>query len=257
MSAVRDRSGGFDETGFAALARNEVGHFWFGPRNRLLLGLADKYFPEATSYLEVGCGTGFVLSAFASARRWDSIMGVDMHQEGLLHAQQRVGADVVLRRADAGCLRDLGISADLVGAYDVLEHIEDDDETIRAIFSIILPGGGFIATVPQHPFLWSAADDMGRHVRRYCSGELERKLVRAGFQLIFSTSYTALLFPLLFASRVRAAEGRKLIRREMEPSKGVNALLRSVLHAEVSASLAGLRWPVGGSRVVVARKPSL
>ena len=114
-----------------------------------------------------------------------------------------------------------------------------------------------IISVPQHPWLWSTADDLAYHQRRYRRGGLEAKLVAAGYEIVFSSSYTALLLPLMAASRLKArlmpSKGTQDVSREFAVSPAVNAVLKALLLAEVRLTLAGVRWPAGGSRVVVAR----
>ena len=58
---------GFKPEYFASLAQLEAGNFWFRSRNALIVWALRKYFPAARSFLEVGCGTGFVLSGIARA----------------------------------------------------------------------------------------------------------------------------------------------------------------------------------------------
>ena len=110
--------------------------------------------------------------------------------------------------------------------------------------------------MPQHPSLWSAADEAAIHVRRYARGELEHKLAERGFSVLLSTSYNCLLLPLMAASRwfARDVDPTQAQSREMTVSPILNGALRSILHGEVTATLAGMRWPIGGSRVVVAVK---
>ena len=163
----------FDPAAFAQLAAREDGHFWFEPRNRLLVGLAGRFFPEARCYLEIGCGTGTVLAAVAASREWSRLAGAEMQPAGLTYARRRLGDRAEFVQLDA---RKIPVRAafDLVGAFDVLEHIAEDGAVMREVYSALVPGGGFLVAVPQHPALWSRADDIGRHVRRYCRGELER-----------------------------------------------------------------------------------
>jgi hypothetical protein len=52
---------GFKPEYFAKLARFEEGNFWFRARNRLIQWALGNHFPDARSFFEVGCGTGFVL----------------------------------------------------------------------------------------------------------------------------------------------------------------------------------------------------
>src|SRR5262249_10431351 len=144
---------------------------------------------------------------------------------------------------------------DLTGAFDVIEHIADDEGVLRGIRAATATGGGTIIAVPQHPWLWSQADDLAHHQRRYRRGELETKLLRSGFEILFSSSFTALLLPFMAASRLMNRSAKQDVDgfREFRLSRNVNKAFIAVLRAEVCMTLAGWRWPVGGSRIVVAR----
>jgi hypothetical protein len=108
-----------------------------------------------------------------------------------------------------------------------------------------------VVAVPQHPSLWSKADEIAHHVRRYRRGELEEKFKRNGFEVLFSSSYTALLLPLFAASRLRKTGNDDPYEFAVDPL--VNRVLLRTLQAEVRLTIAGMRWPLGGSRVVVGR----
>src|SRR5256885_1764601 len=56
------QNSGFSSEYFRRLAELESGHFWFESRNELILWVLGKYFAGMRSFLEVGCGTGFVLT---------------------------------------------------------------------------------------------------------------------------------------------------------------------------------------------------
>ncbi|ANK88031.1 MULTISPECIES: class I SAM-dependent methyltransferase [unclassified Rhizobium] len=257
--ALADTVSGFDPQDFQYLAEAELSHFWFVARRRLIVSLAGKYAPSARSFIEVGCGSGNVVKALAESRRWDRILATEIHPSGLAFARSRMPADVEFLQADG---RNLPFDStfDLAGAFDVLEHIAEDEAVLAGINRVLAPGGTLIATVPQHPFLWGPADEVAHHERRYRRGELEAKLRTAGFDIVFSTSYTAILLPLMILSRLlakRNASGgdmRAIARKEFEISKALNGLLKRTLSLEVTLTERGLRWPVGGSRVVVARK---
>ncbi len=248
---------GFDPTAYDRLMSQEAGHYWFEPRNRLLTGLANRFFPKAKRYLEVGCGTGFVLDAVARSRAWSSITGSELHPEGLAHARCRLAGRASFVQMDARHIPARN-AFDLVGAYDVLEHIEEDEAVMAGVRDSLAPGGGFIVAVPQHPALWSVADEIGKHVRRYRRGELESKLAKANFDILRSTSYTSVLLPLMFASRLKERGGTPatVVAREFDIAPRLNRALRAINELEVTLSLMGLQWAMGGSRVVVARKPT-
>lgn len=254
-------SGGFNPADFDFLADVELTHFWFVARRRLLVALAAAYAPGARRFLELGCGSGNVLDVLARARAWSRIVGTELHANGLKWARERVAPSVELIQADGRHL-PFGNAFDAVGAFDVIEHIEEDDQVIASVRSTLVTGGVFLATVPQHPSLWSLADTVAHHVRRYRRGELEAKLRAGGFDILFSTSYAVSLLPLMAVSRLRArrtdpvddAEARAIARAELTVHPTLNRLLTFILNAEVALTRRGVRWPVGGSRVVVARK---
>ena len=251
---LADTISGFDPKAFDELAALEPGHFWFMARNELIVRLVSKYFPHARRFLEIGCGTGFVLRAIANARDWDRLAGSELHPAGLVHARKRLAETVELVQMDARNIPATGLF-DLIGAFDVIEHIADDEAVLRAMRGATASGGGAIIAVPQHRWLWSRSDEVAHHERRYDRGELERKLRRSGFEVLFSSSFTALLLPLMIASRAlgrgkQTSEGEN---QEFKLNPTLNCLLTSILRTEVRLTLAGMKWPAGGSRIVVAR----
>jgi SAM-dependent methyltransferase len=248
---------GYDPAYFQAFAAIEQTNFWFVNRAILLTRLCARFFPRAQRMLEIGCGTGSAILAFRRALPGLSIIGSGLHPEGLVHARRRLDDAVRLLQMDARAIPSVA-HFDVVGAFDVIEHIDDDERVLRAMHGALRPGGGIIIAVPQHSWLWSPFDDASRHERRYERGELERKLEAAGFEVVYSTSYNMALLPLMLASRIfmqrRAARGEAFDElRELKIGRAANAVLRTILRGEVALSSRGVRWPFGGSRIVVAR----
>jgi SAM-dependent methyltransferase len=243
-----------DPKNFDELARLEAGYFWFVARSELIIGLANKFFPGARRFLEIGCGTGAVLREMAGSRHWDRLVGSELHPSGLVHARGRLPSEVEFVQMDARNVPGVAVF-DLIGAFDVIEHIADDEAVLRGMRAATQAGGGTIITVPQHPWLWSNADDLAYHQRRYRRRELETKLLRSGFEISFSSSFTALLLPLMAASRLisRGVQRDTDDFREFRLNRHINNAFTAVLRAEVRMTLAGWQWPAGGSRVVVAR----
>jgi SAM-dependent methyltransferase len=252
--ALAHKSSGFRPEHFARLAALEEGHFWFRARNELIVQMLRRYFPHARNMLEIGCGTGYVLRGLTRAQPELRVSGSEIFLEGLSFAAERVpGAD--LFQMDARQIPYEG-EFDLIGAFDVVEHIEEDERVLREIHRALKPGGGAILTVPQHPWLWSAQDESACHVRRYRRQELSGKLRAAGFHILFSSSFVSLLLPMLAVSRRRKrkpADGAEL-GGEFSPPAIVNSALYHVLRLESLLIRGGVRFPVGGTRLVVATK---
>jgi SAM-dependent methyltransferase len=209
--------------------------------------------------LEIGCGTGSVLLALRRAAPTLALAGSELLPQGLEFARRRLGPDVLLLQMDA---RHVPATKefDVIGAFDILEHVKEDQCVLAQIYGALKPGGGTLIAVPQHPWLWSPADDAAFHQRRYATGELETKLRAAGFSVLYSTSFNSLLLPIMFASRMSMIARAQLgyapePLAELQVAPWLNRILSAVLRLELVLTGAGLRWPIGGSRFVVAQKP--
>lgn len=251
---LAEDSAGFEAGYFATLAPLEAAHFWFRARNRLLIWALKRYFPQATSFMEIGCGTGFVLSGIREAWPELKLTGSEIFSAGLSFAAERLpGVDLFQMDARRIPFRN---EFDVIGAFDVLEHIKEDEEVLSQMYQATSKAGGILITVPHHPFLWSQVDDYARHVRRYTAQDLKDKARRAGFSVVRLTSFVSLLLPLLICSRFK----QRLTHQEVDPANefGISSLLNTtlekILDVERATIRAGLSMPAGGSLLLVARR---
>ncbi|WP_201141151.1 class I SAM-dependent methyltransferase [Paraburkholderia domus] len=251
---MSEASDGFRVTHFAELAALESGSFWFRARNRLILWALRKYCSGFDSFLEVGCGTGYVLAAIAKAFPGARFHGSEIFSAGLTFAAARqTGAEFM--QMDARDIPFVGEFA-VIGMFDVLEHIEEDETVLRQVRDALVPNGYVILTVPQHAWLWSATDDYACHVRRYSANELHAKVRAAGFDIQRSTSFVSTLLPAMVLSRwtKRRQAGNVDAAAELSVPAWLNRVFETLLSAEIGMIRVGLGFPVGGSRLVVARK---
>jgi SAM-dependent methyltransferase len=245
---------GFEASHFSSLAQLEGNNFWFKARNALILDALQRFCGGAQHYLEIGCGTGYVLSAISNRFPKLACWGSEIFVEGLSFAAQRT-PDAKLFQMDAQHI-PFSDFFDAIGAFDVLEHIEDDVRVIAEMHQALRPGGHAVVTVPQHPSLWSVQDDFAHHVRRYERGELERKFADNGFRIRWSSSFVSLLLPALLLSRLSRrdeTEGTDPF-AEFRIPRWMDFALLQIMHMERWLIRAGIRFPAGGSRLIVAER---
>jgi SAM-dependent methyltransferase len=238
---------------FNKLAYAEGHHWWFRSRNRILLWVLQNKCLEFCELLEVGCGTGFVLEGIRRTFPNALLTGAEYYEEGLVFARSRIPtAQFVRLDATQMVFRD---SFDIVGAFDVLEHIEVDKKALSN-FSLALRSGGYlILSVPQHRWLWSLADTHAQHIRRYSRSELVSKVRTAGFQVCYMTSFVSLLLPLMWLSRSFSSNNNYDPMDEFNIPEWLNSALEFIMSLEIVAIKIGFVFPAGGSLLLLARKP--
>jgi SAM-dependent methyltransferase len=244
--------GGFDPAAFSHLAALEADSFWFRARNRIIGWALREYFPQARRVLEVGCGTGFVLESLRISRPELTLAGAELYAEGLRVARERV-PDAAFYQLDATRIPFDG-AWDVVCAFDVLEHVPDDEAFLRGMRAASRPGGGIVVTVPQHPSLWSAADDYAHHERRYRRAELVHKVTRAGFRVTRVTSFVTLLLPAMYVSRFLSRGSTRYDPTQEHRAARRLPFLERLLDAERWAISRGVSFPAGGSLLLVAHR---
>lgn len=232
----------------------EAFNFWFRARNELILWALSKYFPHAKSLLEIGCGTGFVLSGIAGNRPDMQLSGSEISSVGLAHAFKRIprAAFFQMNARAIPFVREF----DVIGSFDVLEHIQQDEEALVQMHQAVRPGGGILVTVPQHAMLWSQTDEYARHARRYAARDLVAKVSRAGFKVTRLTSFVSLLMPLMMVSRKWPSKTDQSYDPFSELRTGglANIVLEGFMDIERLAIRAGIDLPAGGSLLLVAKR---
>lgn len=224
------------------LAALEDTHWWYAERrHRLARDVRRLGHGVALDVGAAGGGNTRVLRRLG----WRAC-ALEYGVDGAEVAAER-GLPVV--RGDATALPVRSESLDLVVAYDVLEHIVDDDVAAAEVFRALRPGGTFLVAVPCDPKLWSAHDEAVSHVRRYTRQGLRDVLHRAGFTLESVSSWNVLLRPVV-AMRRKSTSGSDLV----QLPRFTNAVLRGIVAAERYLPLG--RMP-GVTLFATARRPAL
>lgn len=209
-----------DRSEIRKLAALEDTHWWYRER-RFLLSRQIRRMPPGAA-LDIGAAAGGNTRVLRE-RGWDAL-ALEYSQDGAQIARER-GLPVV--RADALLLPFPDASLDLVVAFDVLEHIEDDARAAQEICRVLRPGSTALIAVPADPKLWSAHDDAVGHVRRYTRSSLVALLEHNGMDVEVITSWNVLLRPVA-AWRRRTSTGSDL--DLISPL--VNFVLRAVVALE-------------------------
>jgi SAM-dependent methyltransferase len=245
----------FPSDSFELLGELEDSSFWFRARNQLIASMIQRHFPDARSFLDVGCGSGYVLASLQTRFPRLRLMGVEQSAEGLAVARRRL-PDLELAQGDARALGHEG-EFDVVGSFDVLEHIPEDEMALQQIAAATRSGGGVIVTVPQHPWLWGDVDEFSHHQRRYTRRELAGKLERAGLTVLRVTSFVTLLLPVVAASRLRRSWGDASSydpRKEYGLPRALDRAFEAVMTTERTLIRLGVSLPVGSSLLAVTRR---
>jgi 2-polyprenyl-3-methyl-5-hydroxy-6-metoxy-1,4-benzoquinol methylase len=165
----------YPDNGFDLTEENAESSFWVSSRNRLFKRIVRKHtlLEGKTKFLEIGCGTGDFVRQIAGDDRLE-ITGSEIYLKGLVYAKKNLPkVDFVQFDVTQGTI---GEKFDIITAFDVIEHIENDQAAISNISQMLGKNGIFIVSVPQHMFLWSQLDEIVKHKRRYSRKELIEKL---------------------------------------------------------------------------------
>jgi SAM-dependent methyltransferase len=215
-------------------------HWWYRERRRLLArSVADLTPGLAADVGAAGGGNTRVLQGLG----WRAV-AIEYGADGAEVCAER---SIPVVRGDATRLPIASGSLDLVVAFDVLEHLENDKAAAAGVFEALKPGGTFLVAVPADPRLWSAHDDAVGHVRRYTRQTLGDLLAGAGFRAEPMRSWNVLMRPLV-ALRRRSSTGSDL---DQLPGV-VNTALHAVVAAERYLPVQSLP---GVSLLVRARRP--
>lgn len=185
----------YPDDGNDACRQVEDDSYWFLHRNACIVELLRLYPPGGVTY-DIGGGNGFVSLALQHAGHPTVLVEPG---SGARNATARGVAHVV-----HSTLEDAGFaegSLDAAGAFDVIEHIEDDNAFLASIHRLLRPGGRLYCSVPAVKALWSAEDVRAGHFRRYTRRTLSDLMLRNSMDVEFLSPIFAWLIPPVWCLR--------------------------------------------------------
>lgn len=245
------------------LALVEDLHFWFRARNTIVAAAMDRVIPSLPKnyrVLEIGCGTGNVLSVLEKKARHGQVIGMDLFARGFKYARQRTACGLV--QADLYS-PPFNIEFDLIGMFDVIEHLALDQSALRQVNNLLRKHGKLLITVPAHKYLWSYADQFAGHYRRYEATQLRQLLDNTGFSIDYETEFMRAATPLIWLNR-RLLPNFSKGRKQSEPKERflaelrlvpiLNGLLRWLIEREADSVRDGIQMKFGTSLLAIASK---
>lgn len=230
----------------------EGSHWWYVGRRKIIAGFLKDIVAKLgrrPEIVDVGSGTG---ANILLLQEFGDTTGVDVSQDAIDFCRKRGLDNVVLGSAEEIPLPDA--SADVVTAFDVVEHLDDDVACLSEFARVLRPDGRILLFVPAFMFLWGVQDDVSRHRRRYTMPQLLSAVREAGFEVERSTFVNITFFmPILLVRWFMRVTG---IRTETELKIGpsvFNRFFAAIFGAE-SSILRYVDLPFGVSAVCVARK---
>ncbi len=223
-------------------------YWWHIGRKKILECILKKYCHVDSRILDFGCGPGGNIDLL---KKFGKVWGVDFSLEALNFAKNKPFEE--LRRNEPENIPFKDSEFDLVTAFDVLEHTENDLAIIKEINRVLKDDGFILLTVPAHTWLWSGHDMAMEHKRRYSKKDLLEKLKKGGFVIKKQTHF---VFPgifYIFYCKILKTKPKKGETLDITLPKFLNRILILwlVLEAKIIKMIS---IPFGTSFVVLAQK---
>lgn len=170
-NTARERLRSMNIVEYERMAHYEKEYWWHIGRLEIIksyLGIATKSLPvKKTKILNIGCGTGGTIDTL---EQYGKVTNVDVSDEAIKFMKQHGYKNI--KKVSGIKLPYAANTFDIVGAFDVLEHIKSHEAALKEWRRVLKPGGAIVLTVPAYKWLWSAHDTSLHHFRRYTTTQL-------------------------------------------------------------------------------------
>jgi SAM-dependent methyltransferase len=146
---------------------------------------------------------------------------------------------------------------DVVGLFDVIEHLDDPLQSIADALVFLKPGGRVVGTVPALMALWSSIDEHAGHKTRYSAESLRSLLARlSGATVLEIVPFFRSLVPLVWVQRrlvgtssgaEPSAHAAASVQNLRVPPAAINAGLLAMVTAEHAMAPLLRRVPIPGA----------
>lgn len=236
-------------------------NWWFTVRRRILRDRIHRQLqsPKGIQSLNIGAATGTTSDMLTE---FGEVMSVEYDQECCDYTKTFLKTPLI-----QGSITDLPFSNnsyDLVCAFDVIEHVEDDAKAVEEMMRVCKPGGYIAITVPAYAFLWGEHDVINQHFRRYTKTGLLKLLKNHPGKIVYQTYFNSILFLPIAAFRLLARGTSQLKGPKKETVESdhaifgtegfFNDLLAGIFSIDYFLLKWGFRFPAGVSIMVFFKK---
>lgn len=245
----------YPETGNEDSYLLEDKSYWFQHRNKCIKHLVDVY-GNAGIFADIGGGNGYVSKGVQELGK-ETVL-IEPGIKGCLNAKKRGIEKVICAR-----LEDINWSPNELqnaGAFDVVEHIEDDTSFLEQIHQAMAPSGRLFLTVPSFQHLWSNDDVHAGHFRRYTEASMKELLEKTGFKVLYTNYlFSVLHFPIFLFRTLpsKMLKKKKVMGNGAEHGVNEGAMVKFIqklLRKEFERFKSNKKNTWGSSLVVVAEK---
>lgn len=188
-----------DKAYFKEYYIQERQHWWFLARKKILEGQVQQLFAsknkEPLRILNIGIATGATSEMLAN---YGEVTSLEYDKDCCEFVKDALKIPVI-----HGSILELPFdneSFDLVCAFDVIEHVEDDQLAVNEMKRVCRKDGIAFVTVPAFMSLWSDHDLINHHFRRYISDEL-KALFKSSGEILYQSYFNSILFPAIYLAR--------------------------------------------------------
>ncbi len=224
----------------------EENHWWHRAKRAVVVDALNRSDASGPC-LDIGCGGGATLEEVSMTPSF----GLDLSLDALAYANQK-GIDGVVH-AEAGGLPFASSSLGSALALDVVEHHPRPEEMLREVHRALRPGGVVVITVPAYQWMWSYADHVLGHYRRYTRERLKKDLENSGFTVERITYFHSWLVAPVHSPKLRALRGPAETADDFPLPGPLNGVLAKVTKAELRF-LSKRNLPFGLSVLAVGRR---
>jgi SAM-dependent methyltransferase len=236
----------------------EKNHWWFRARAEILQAYLRRTIKPKSRprILNVGAATG---GSIAWLSQLGDLTSLEFDSESVEfirnHLKEKVtqGSILSLPYAEG--------EFDIVCAFDVIEHVENDKLAVSELNRVCRPGGSVLVTVPAHMHLWNVHDEVNHHFRRYAMTQLRELWTGTSGKIEFASFFNNRFYiPIAvirkfssFASRIRKQKQLKSDFESFSPGK-LNEWLFSIMAGEKTKIERQIPYRLGVSIILHWRK---